>query len=657
MSHSQSFFQSSTRKQKKPRTFVRDLLVGVLVVLVLWLMVVSFAMIRLLSLSSDASTSLKQAKQEVVSLQFQQANTSLASAQKSFAGAKKMFPILQTAQWLPLFGTSIQSSQELVSGGMEAVSALGPVLDVGTDVLQLSGLDESYFEQVKQGTSPHISFSDLPSETKAIMLQRLQNAADKFVLLSKRLELIETDLDRISNSTLLGPFNGLLQPLRESLSQTRSTLNQVSRFAYLFPVFAGASEPQSFLVLFLNNTELRPGGGFIGTYGVLNVSHGSILSFKTADVYSLDHLVEKKITTPAPFPLQTYNATPVWFMRDANWSPDFSVSAKGVMRQFQDETNLLSPEEKKSVPYAQKIDGVIGLTPDLAKEILKITGPITVAGQTFTAENIADVLEYQVEQGFAKQGIPEAQRKEIVSALTDQVIANLMKHPLSDWGRVIDVMETLFTQKQLMVYHTDPSVESVIQSVGWGGVVLPKTSDTQMVVDANLASLKSDPVVSRAYKYEVFKNTSGDWIGRTTVRYTHTGTFDWKTTRYRTYTRLYVPKGSTLIRLSGSMGQDVSEELGMTVFGTFVTIDPQTSQEVVFEYQLPESVKSAIEKKAYRLTFIKQPGSQNIPLTLHLDFDKNVVRANPAEEKNAWGDTIYQWIGSLDQDRVFEVNL
>ena len=38
----------------------------------------------------------------------------------------------------------------------------------------------------------------------------------------------------------------------------------------------GFEKPQTYLVLFLNNTELRPGGGFIGAYGIVTFNKGSV---------------------------------------------------------------------------------------------------------------------------------------------------------------------------------------------------------------------------------------------------------------------------------------------------------------------------------------------------------------------------------------------
>ncbi|MEK7102387.1 MAG: DUF4012 domain-containing protein, partial [Patescibacteria group bacterium] len=44
----------------------------------------------------------------------------------------------------------------------------------------------------------------------------------------------------------------------------------------LMSYLLGFDEERTFLVLLLNNTELRPGGGFIGTYAVATIRNGQL---------------------------------------------------------------------------------------------------------------------------------------------------------------------------------------------------------------------------------------------------------------------------------------------------------------------------------------------------------------------------------------------
>ena len=45
---------------------------------------------------------------------------------------------------------------------------------------------------------------------------------------------------------------------------------------------------RKYLVLLQNNLELRPGGGFLGQFAVLEIKNGEILSYKVEDSNNLD---------------------------------------------------------------------------------------------------------------------------------------------------------------------------------------------------------------------------------------------------------------------------------------------------------------------------------------------------------------------------------
>ena len=688
MSHTPSFLEHASKashKAHRRNVLPRRILFWLLVAVVVYGAALAFSVIQVVAETNQAMTSLKEAKAEGTLLRFESANRALADAQGSFAEARRFSPFLKTAVFLPLIGSTIAQSDELITAGQDVVTSLQSVSDIGKSVLQLSGLSEAYFEEVKRGTRPRVSFSDLTPEAKHLVLARLSASSNQFSLLSSRLALVQDELEELLHKSSVDASVEFISVAKEDLSETQKMLERASLFTDLVPVFAGVQKTAHHLVLFLNNTELRPAGGFVGNYGIATVTNGSLDSLKTADVYALDRLAEAQkgfVKEPAPFALQKYNATPYWYFRDANWSPDFSVSAQKLIAKYKEETGVLPAALRGTIPYTDTVDGVIAFTPTFAARILNMVGPVTIGGQTFTAQNMADKLEYQVEYGYAAQGIPEAQRKEVIGQLVDAVVKKLSDMPLSEWGSVLALMEDAFTTKQLFVYHTKPDVEKVIVRAGWSGNVgraekaegaerANKTgADVQMVVDANLAGLKSDPAVLRTITYEIAKDTNGNRIGRTSITYRHKGKFDWKTTRYRTYTRLYVPLGSELIRVTGSLkndrtqnpnlesgAPDISSELGMSVFGAFIAIEPGQTGTLTFEYKLADSVRAMIARGTYILDVLKQGGAGNHALTLDLDFGKNVLRATPGEEKNEWGDARYRMKEVLDQDKQFVVGL
>ncbi len=646
------------------------LLISSATILGVWLFFVLLVGGQLAAHAYDAKDGLDSAQENASALRFEEASDDISSAGVSLASARKSLVYLKRLNVVPFLDDQLDHADAILLASTEVIGSLNEILNIGSDVTKLAGLTSQYLEDVKQGLAPNITFEDLPSETKEAILGRLSASANDIELLQAQVHVARQEFELILKKNTFNPFVAFLQSADEQLTKADEQLSMLHIAARVLPEFSGLGAERTHLLLFLNNDELRPGGGFVGAYGVARIENGELNYLRTEDVYTLDQAADAQITRIPPHPLSTYNAATKWYFRDGNWSPDFAESSKNQVSQFISETAFLTGEQRGQIASDTRVDMVIGFTPSFISELLKVTGPLVVDDQTFAFDNVAALLEYQVEKGYADKGIPPAQRKEILADVVTQMREKMYHLPVSSWSDIISATQSAFVSKQLVMYSHNESTQHILRKVGWSGAVESTTVDTQMVVDANLASLKSDPVVQREILYEIFRNSNGQQLGRTTISYSHNGSFDWRTTRYRTYTRVFVPKGSQLIRVKGSLlndktknaqgteaATDVFEELGFTVFGTFTSIEPGETRKLIFEYELAPQVKEAIATNTYALSVLKQIGARNYPLTLQLDFDKKVSNAVPAEERGQWGDDLYRLNTILDQDQMFSVSL
>jgi len=183
-----------------------------------------------------------------------------------------------------------------------------------------------------------------------------------------------------------------------------------------------------------------------------------------------------------------------------------------------------------------------------------------------------------------------------------------------------------------MFYDRDAAIQSLYAANGWAGTVQSTTGDSLMVIDANMGSLKTDRVVDKNISYVVTRE-GNNLVGEVTLRYDHQQTDrDYRTGRLRTYTRIYVPKGSEII--SGSQRFDVSQELDKTVFGGLVDVYPGEEKVVTVRYRLPAVVSSLDD---YQLFVQKQAGTAGHDLSIELH----------------WGDVWPLWQTDLTVDRSF----
>ncbi len=672
--HDQTFLESTesplVHKRHRKRRRFHAFWVTVVSVCAGWLILFSIALGQTAANTLDARQALERAQNAGQSLQLDSAKSELASARRSLVAASNGLVFVKTLGVIPFVRAYVHRLDRLLSSQIDVVDSLTQLLTIGQDLVQLSGLSENYVQSFAEHASPTSSYDELPLETKRLLLQRLSASAEDLELLATRIRVSREEFALLRLDLGFESLFRFMDDMSKQLAEVEVQLRTLTTLARILPEFAGLLQEKTHLLLLLNNDELRPGGGFIGTYGLLRMQDGEIRSLKTKDVYALDRRSQATMTIPPPEAMRVYNETQNLFLRDANWSPDFAVSALAVIGLFLEESANVPEADRGVIPTSSRVDGVIGMTPDFVSDLLSITGPITVSGQVFRSDTIAQMIEYEVERGFAENGIPYDQRKEILSELVSTLRLHILALPISEWDRVFRVVETSFREKQLFLYSANSQTEDVLTRVGWAGRVLPATSDLQLVVDANLASLKSDPEVKRTISYQISKNSTGQYLGRTTIRYRHEGSFDWRTTRYRTYTRLYVPKGTRFIRSQGSLANDktknatlapgrvdISEDLDLTVFGAFISIEPGQTGELSFDYELAPNVVAAIQKGAYDLSVLKQNGARDYALTLSLNFGKKVADAVPSEDRKDWGNERYDLNTNLAQDRSFSVSL
>jgi len=299
---------------------------------------------------------------------------------------------------------------------------------------------------------------------------------------------------------------------------------------------------------------------------------------------------------------------------------------------------------------------------------LTLTGPVTIEGKTFSADNFFTELEYDVEQGFLANGVPMRQRKEIVQKVGAELIDRVTHLPASRWPDVIGVLTDALDQKNILIYARDPKILSLIDAHNWSGRTRSSDGDYLEVVDANLAALKTDGVMDKRVNYSVDMTAPSGPVATVTLTYTNTNrVIDWRHTRYRDYVRVYVPEASQLISSTGAMQNDkhltggavvpgtvdVMHDLGKTVFGAFWSIEPDESRQLKFVYRLPSTIYHL--SSPYTLLVQRQPGS-NTYLTLDVLFGKKVQAADPPEEMSERGDDRYRikdW--KLEKDQTFRV--
>lgn len=640
-------FAEKTRKQSKRKARSKKFLLAIIIVLLLLGIPIAIHYPTIKSAYSYAiggREDFVKAQGAIGAQDFSGAKKALVTADEKLNNAKSEIQKLKYLSFIPFIGKQISAVDNILIATIQLGSGLQDITDLG---------DSVFSPLKKDGQS--VSLSTISPEQTERILKTIYEAPPLLQGVKADIDLAVEAINNIPDKGLISSIKNIVTPLKEQLPAIQEGIELAIPAAQSIPQIAGYPSKKTYLFLLQNNTELRPTGGFIGTYGILKLNNGAIDYFNTDNIYNLDTPYHGTLIAEPPWQLQKYLSADKWFMRDSNWSPDFPTTAEKAEWFYRQEGG---PENK--------IDGVIAVTPTFIESLIALTGPIEVNGITFTSENFIETLQYQVEKGFYRQGISEAERKEIIGVLSSKLLDKVLELPSDRWPDLWQTFQTDVNAKHILMYLKDDTIQQTIIDQGWGGDIRTVDGDYLHIVDANMASLKSDPGVIRTIKYSVEQNSDGDFIATTRIHYDNQGTFNWKSTRYRTYTRVYVPEGSELISYEGVMDNDklhggregeveIENEFGKTVLGGFISIEPQEQGELVYVYKLPQNIADQIESGEYTLFVQKQAGTAAHELTINIDTGERVKEFEPIDKAEEDGQNIVKFLTDLGQDREFIV--
>ncbi|MEI7891112.1 MAG: DUF4012 domain-containing protein [bacterium] len=361
-------------------------------------------------------------------------------------------------------------------------------------------------------------------------------------------------------------------------------------------------QQKTLLVLFQNNMEIRPGGGFIGAFGIVKIKDGKVISVETHDLSNFDGRIPNNVVPPYPMP-ETLGVK-AWKLRDSNFSPDFSTNAKKAQEFY-----YMGQGQ-------EQFDGVVAITANVLSSILKITGPISIEGYpgTYDSENAVLSLEYQVEKAFETQGIDRGERKSVMSDLAKEIEKRVFAFSVTQKIELAKVLLADLNKKDIQLNFKDEQLQKIATNAKWTGTVDEQWSkDYLMLSDANLGAFKSDYYVKRSVEYNIDLSKDAPLVNLK-ITYEHTAKQkDWMTRDYTDYLRVYVPKGAWLVSQNNFGNTKFGEEFGKKYFGSIIKVPIGQTKTIEISYTLPKEIKNY-----YDLKVQKQAGLNDVPAKFNI---------------------------------------
>ena len=452
-------------------------------------------------------------------------------------------------------------------------------------------------------------------------------------------------LKKIKENSIPEEYRNQFNEIKKTADTLEKSLDIFLEVAPELKELLGVDNDKRYLIVFQNNAELRATGGFVGSYALIDIKKGKINNIEIPSGGSYDTEGGMKVLMESPQPLHLIKA--MWYFWDANWWPDWRMSARNLMWFY----------EKSGGP---SVDGVISLTPDVLEDILKIIGPVDLSekyGVIIDDNNFEDIIQEIVEV----IGQPEAYKdkelatdillkvatstgensseikeekflrnepKKIIGDLMSEILNKIFNGVNKDLIiELTEIAEKNLSEKNILLYFSDSNLQTEVENHSWAGEIKKAPFDYLSVINSNIAGGKTDKVINNNMSLSVKIMADGSIINKLIIKRYHSGQKGDLFTGVRNvdWMRIYVPLGSTLIEAKGFSLIDqkyfkepedfyekneilensenkaeidlysqtkIYQESGKTVFANWVLTDPGQEQMIEIEYKLPYNFKT-----------------------------------------------------------------
>jgi hypothetical protein len=350
-----------------------------------------------------------------------------------------------------------------------------------------------------------------------------------------------------------------------------------------------ADSPKRVLVLFQNPSEIRPAGGFLGSYADVSINKANLEKIDVRDINDADREFNLKIIPPKPLQAEITS----WRAADANWFFDFPASAAQVIKFVEASKLYASTSFSASSNLSVTFDGAIAVSPKILGDILSITGSVDLPDShiSLDKDNFLTTLQRQVQLGQAtKATYPKKILQELFSVLFEKILLFDDSQKQALGGLIGGWIEN----KDLMFYFKNSDLQSFIDYYVASGEVydLPKDFNGEYLalVDANVGGGKSDIFLKQDVEFTSQINTDGTVSDHLTITREHQGNKSkdwWYRAPNEDYLQIFTSPGSRLVNFSGGVEKKISVPINYSAKG--YAADPfvaavESSTEKVFNY-------------------------------------------------------------------------
>lgn len=503
-------------------------------------------------------------------------------------------------------------------------SATFTLLDAATETIQAT-------QNILVGVEPTLFFLAGGDVEDSVVVQAssgervvelLELGRGELLTAHEHLTTAQTLLDDLPLASVSADRLLLVRDLNNYLDQLRQINRTMLDAPNLLTTALGLDGTQSYLVLAQNSDELRPSGGYISTYGWLQVRNGRIYDYNY-------HATTATSPNPPPVNHSAEVNLPDWWISygepiyaawDGSWYADFPATAQMAAWYYEQGDNPNAP-----------VDGVIAIDMIGFEYLLAALESVIVPGYEVlvTPENFREVI-YEIRA----EGRADLEHKRFVAALYKQILTDWQNVDRAGGTAMLGALLRAAQEKHIMIFFTDALLQELVTTINLSGAQLPaQTHDYLLVAEANLGS-KSNRSIARSLTYDVELEASGTLASRLTIAYDFPASVaeadpavqpeHYNTLDYYNLLQVYIPVGSVLKEWDNLLGDPVVVETNThTIFAGGTAVKYNMGERVQFSYTSAPGLDLVADLGPYRhyqLTVQKQPGTLAEPVTVQVSL-------------------------------------
>lgn len=275
---------------------------------------------------------------------------------------------------------------------------------------------------------------------------------------------------------------GLPPGLSESVARAQTGVDQLAdglsrgqALMSVLPGILGGDGRKTYLVAFQNTAEVRPTGGIIGTWALLDASDGRLSLAETGSNDDLERLTGP-VRDLGPEYSALYPSEQASYSQNVGLSPHFPHAAQLL-------TDLWTAQGRRAP------DGVIAVDPSGLAPLLEGAGTVEVpGGPSVSADDVVDVVLRQSYEVFRDDN---AARKDYLTALVGAAFSRGLGGGAWDARRLV-ALGSAVDAHHLQIWSADPQEEAALVEGGAAGVLPEPEDHAAGVYLTNISASKLD---------------------------------------------------------------------------------------------------------------------------------------------------------------------